>query len=283
MAATQHAGEVVERSLGARHIHDEWEARYRTPENLHFGEMAIERLVRIVGAEPGATFLDAGCGTGFNAVRLARRGFRVHGVDFAPPVLAEARANVAAADVQDRVSLSQANLLALPFDDRSFRYVLCWGVLMHIPEVERAIAELARVLSPGGRLIVGEGNMRSPDELALRLLDRLGRTTSRQRTPAGSERWRDTPAGPLFVRRSDLRWLIRAFQSCGLVLRDKLPCQFTEAYVYTRSGTVLSRLVHGFDNAWFRAVKTPALASDAFLVFERPAEDHPFPGATLPV
>lgn len=270
MAATHHGGAVVERSLAGHEIHDEWEARYRTPENLRFGELAIDRLVRTVGAEPGAAFLDAGCGTGFNVVRLARRGFHVHGVDFAPPVLAEARANVARADAQDRVSLSQANLLALPFEDRSFRYVLCWGVLMHIPEVEPAIAELARVLAPGGRLIVGEGNMHSPDELALRVLDRLGRTTSRRRTPAGSERWRDTPAGPLFVRRSDLRWLVRAFEGHGLALRDRLPCQFTEAYVYTRPGTVLSRLVHGFDNTWFRAVRTPALASDVFLVFERP-------------
>lgn len=270
MAATHHGGAVVERSLAGHEIHDEWEARYRTPENLRFGELAIERLVTVVGAEPGATFLDAGCGTGFNAVRLARRGFRVHGVDFAPPVLAEARGNVARAEVDERVSLSQANVLALPFDDRSFRYVLCWGVLMHIPEVERAIAELARVLAPGGRLIVGEGNMHSPDELGLRLLDRLGRSTSRRRTAAGSERWRDTPAGPLFVRRSDLRWLVRAFEAQGLVLRDTLPCQFTEAYVYTRTGTVPSRIVHGFDNAWFRVVKTAALASDVFLVFERP-------------
>jgi SAM-dependent methyltransferase len=273
---------VVERSLAGHQIHDEWEARYRTPENLRFGELAIDRLVQIVGAEPGATFLDAGCGTGFNVVRLARRGFRVQGIDFAPPVLAQARANVARAEVEDRVLLSQANLLALPLEDRSFRYVLCWGVLMHIPEVERAIAELARVVAPGGRLIVGEGNMHSPDELALRLLDWLGRTTSRRRTAAGSERWRDTPAGPLFVRRSDVRWLIGAFEAQGLTLRAKLPCQFTEAYVYTRSGTVLSRLVHGFDNAWFRAIRTPALASDVFLVFERPAV-YPLSGALQPV
>src|SRR5213076_2226800 len=98
-------------------------------------------------------------------------------IDFAAPVLAEARANVARAGLEDRVSLSQGNLLTLPFADSAFRYVLCWGVLMHIPDVAGAIAELARVLAPGGTLIVGEGNMHSPDELALRLLDRLGRTT----------------------------------------------------------------------------------------------------------
>src|SRR5207248_11323500 len=51
--------QAVEQSLTGRSIHDDWEARYRTPENLRFGEEAIDRVVRLAGASPGAKFLDA--------------------------------------------------------------------------------------------------------------------------------------------------------------------------------------------------------------------------------
>jgi hypothetical protein len=141
---------------------------------------------------------------------------------------------------------------------------------MHIPAIDQAIAQLVRVLRPGGTLTVVEGNVRALDEVALRMLDVLGRTESRERTPAGMERWRPTPAGPLFARRADVGWLIGAFERRGLVLRRRLACQLTEAYVYLPSGSLPRRVVNGLNRLWFRHVRTGRLASSNFLVFEKP-------------
>lgn len=195
----------------------------------------------------------------------------MHAIDFSEAILEQARENVRRAAVEDLVTLERANVIALPHAAKSVERILCWGVLMHVPEVARAIAELGRVLSPGGRLVVCEGNSRSFDEVALRVLDRLGRTTSSRRVPAGIERWRQTPAGPLLARQSDLRWLSGAFARQGLVLRKALACHLTQAHVYLPDGSLAARAVHRLNAFWFHVVRSPRLAGDVFLLFERPA------------
>src|SRR3982751_5249939 len=97
--------QVVEDSLAKPEIHDEWEGRYREDDIRAFQEGAVDRLVRLIGSAPGARFLDAGCGTGYNAIRLARHGFDVVAGDFSEEVLSRARENVAEAGVADRVEL----------------------------------------------------------------------------------------------------------------------------------------------------------------------------------
>jgi SAM-dependent methyltransferase len=268
---TEHNSQSVEDSLARPDIHDEWEGRYREDDIRAFQEEAVDRLVQLIGPAPGSRFLDAGCGTGYNAVRLARHGFDVVAGDFSEEVLSRARENVADSGLQERVELRRENLLELTLADQSADHVICWGVLMHIPEVETAIDELVRVLKPGGTLTICEGNVRALDEVALRVLDRLGRTESRQRVAAGMERWRPTPAGPLFARRTDIRWLTAALERRGLVLRHRLACLLTEAYIYTPPGSLPRRAIQALNRFWFRHVRTARLASDVFLIFEKPA------------
>jgi len=262
--------QAVEHSLAKPDIHDEWEGRYREDDIRAFQEEAVDRLVQLIGPHPGELFLDAGCGTGYNAIRLARHGFRVLAGDFSEEVLSRARENVEEAGLQDSVELQQENLLGLTLADESADHVLCWGVLMHIPEVETAIDELVRVLRPGGTLTICEGNVRAVDEVALRVLDRLGRTDSRERVPAGMERWRPTPAGPLFARRTDVGWLTKALEQRGLLLRHRLACLLTEAYIYVPPGSLPRRAIQALNRFWFRHVRTAKLASDVFLIFEKP-------------
>jgi len=261
---------LVEKSLRARHVHDEWESRYRTDRIARFQDEQIDFVARRLGADDGTTVVDAGCGTATNAIRLARRGVRVHAIDFSDAVLAQARENVERAGVADLVRLERGDLLNLPLASAGVARLLVWGVLMHIPELERAVGELSRVLAAGGRLVVCEGNVRSLDEVALRALDRLGRTTSAERKPAGMERWRETPGGPLLARRADIGWLVGAFARHGVVLRERLACQLTEAYVYLPADSLLARAVHRLNAFWFHVVRSPRGASDVFLVFERP-------------
>ena len=102
--------------------------------------------------------LDAGCGDGINLMGLRDAAARQHldielfGLDYNPVRLARAR--LAAAPVR----LQQASLYFLPFVDGSFDVVLCNHVIEHVPDAPAALAELSRVLRPGGLLIVGTPN-----------------------------------------------------------------------------------------------------------------------------
>jgi SAM-dependent methyltransferase len=95
------------------------------------------------------TILDAGCGPGGNGAWLAQHG-DVIGADVAPEALAFVRAR------RPEVRPVRASLTALPFRDGSFDIVLGVTVLYTVDDDERALAEMARVLSPEGALLVLE-------------------------------------------------------------------------------------------------------------------------------
>jgi SAM-dependent methyltransferase len=99
--------------------------------------------------------LDAGCGTGFLCFELAARGHRVTGVDFAPAMLAEARRKAAERAVS--VRFEEADAEQLPFPGASFDLAISRHVLWTLPHPEPAIDEWIRVLRPGGRLVVVDG------------------------------------------------------------------------------------------------------------------------------
>jgi ubiquinone/menaquinone biosynthesis C-methylase UbiE len=99
--------------------------------------------------------LDAGCGTGFLSFELAARGHRVTGVDFAPAMLAQARRKAAERTVS--VRFEEADAEHLPFLGGSFDLAISRHVLWTLPHPEAAIDEWIRVLRPGGRLVVVDG------------------------------------------------------------------------------------------------------------------------------
>ena len=100
--------------------------------------------------------LDIGCGTGRHAIELARRGYRVTGVDLSPSQLERARTKAAAAGVA--VNFQQADARALPFEnDFGLALILCEGgfSLMETDEMNYLILEgTARALRDGGKLIL---------------------------------------------------------------------------------------------------------------------------------
>ena len=225
-------------------------------------------------AGPGSSLLDAGCGYCFHTRRLAKGGFQITGVDFSDSALSEARRTIAAAGLEDQVQLRQSDLKTLPFTDGEFDSVVCWGVIMHIPEMEAAITELARVLKPGGRLILGENNGSSLHvviwENLLRFVKRmLGRSVPRrQRTVRGVEEWTETESGGLMVRKTDMKFLRAFCQTLGLRQVSRFSGQFTEAYtsIPTR---VLKRLICGFNVFYFKNIGLPGPAMGNIIVFEK--------------
>lgn len=98
----------------------------------------------------GLQVLDAGCGTGWYAEQLLTRGAQVTGVDSSARMLAYARTRLG-----DRAALHQVDLAAppLPFPDARFDVVLCALVLHYLRELTPTLAELRRVLVPGGTLL----------------------------------------------------------------------------------------------------------------------------------
>jgi ubiquinone/menaquinone biosynthesis C-methylase UbiE len=103
----------------------------------------------------GLDALDAGCGTGFLGFELAARGYRVTGVDFAPAMLAEARRKAAERGVSIR--FEEADAEQLPFADGSFDLAISRHLLWTLPHPEAAIDEWIRILRPGGRLVIVDG------------------------------------------------------------------------------------------------------------------------------
>jgi len=111
-------------------------------------------ILDLMGELSGRTVLDAGCGDGAFACALASRGAEVTGVDPDRAMLAAARGRAAAAGL--RTKFLEGRLERLPFPDASFDAVVAVTVLCFVPDAAAAVREMARVLRPGGRLVIGE-------------------------------------------------------------------------------------------------------------------------------
>jgi SAM-dependent methyltransferase len=124
-----------------------WSESYDEPGNqiIALEEPAVRSLVEPLA--PGRA-LDAACGTGRHAGYLVELGHEVLGVDFTPEMLELAAANVPEA------SFVKADLRELPVEDQHFDLVVCGLALAHLADLDAGSAELARVLKPGGRLVV---------------------------------------------------------------------------------------------------------------------------------
>ena len=125
-----------------------WASSYDAPGNV---TVALEQeIVHALLSElpAGSSVLDAGCGTGRHTAFLAANGYDVVGIDSSPEMLALAARKVPTARLQ------LAELERMPLPDGSVDAAVCGLVLSHARDLSPAVAELARVLRPGGRLVI---------------------------------------------------------------------------------------------------------------------------------
>ena len=112
-------------------------------------------ILKLAGPLRDRSALDVGCGDGTLAMVLSHNGAaRVSGCDLDPRMVAQARTGAIRDEI--RVDLSVARSQALPFPDNTFDVVTCITVLAFVPDADNAVREMARVLRPGGRLVIGD-------------------------------------------------------------------------------------------------------------------------------
>jgi ubiquinone/menaquinone biosynthesis C-methylase UbiE len=107
---------------------------------------------------PGSRALEVGCGAGFLAVAMARRGYQVEAIDASPAMVEAAHRTAAAAGVDGGLHVDTGDAGALAFADASFDLVVAIAVLPWLERAQPAIAEMARVTKPGGHVILTADN-----------------------------------------------------------------------------------------------------------------------------
>jgi len=111
-------------------------------------------LIELIRPSPGLLILDVGCGDGAFAVDLAARGADVVGVDASREMIAAARRRAESAGSAATFRTGRAE--ALPFDSHSFDVVVGVTVLCFVHDPAAAMREMARVVRPGGAVVIGE-------------------------------------------------------------------------------------------------------------------------------
>jgi SAM-dependent methyltransferase len=146
-ALAGHPGVDVVRGT-TRDGYETWAPSYDEPNGLF--DMDEPLVYAIVDALPAGDALDAACGTGRFATRMAARGHHVIGVDSSPHMLDVARAKLPDADFR------LGELQTLPVDDAAVDLVMCGLALIHVRDLAPVMAGFARVLRPGGHVIISD-------------------------------------------------------------------------------------------------------------------------------
>lgn len=142
--------------------YDTFSRSYDDPRGAGYHRMLDDLEMDVI--EPlarGKDVLELGCGTGLLLERVAPIARSAKGIDLSPGMLESARAR--------GLDVTLGSVTELPWDDGSFDFVFSVKVLAHVPDIERALAEAARVTRPGGRVALELYNPLSLRYLAKRV------------------------------------------------------------------------------------------------------------------
>lgn len=227
----------------------------------------VERLATFCGLGGDERALDAGTGAGTYALALAPSVREVVGVDPVPELLREAR-RLAASAGADTVTFVEGDATALPVESESFDLAACARTLHHVRRPELVVAELTRVVRPGGKILLVD-QLASLDPLEGPTRDRLERLRdpSQQRTLSDPDVRGLLEANWLVLRRSQVD---REEHDVGRFL-DLAACEGEARGAFLaeaerlvergeRAGIALRRSNGGyamtFEVGWYLAVKT---------------------------
>jgi ubiquinone/menaquinone biosynthesis C-methylase UbiE len=133
----------------------EKQAALFTGEHSPFAHRPASALAWLEPLDPDMIVLDVACGAAHAAEQAAPRVRQVVGVDLTPALLEVGADRLRVAGITN-VLLQEGNAAELPFLDASFDLVMCRGSLHHFADPSGAVAEMARVCRPGGRVVVAD-------------------------------------------------------------------------------------------------------------------------------
>ena len=167
-----------------------------------------------LGLPVGATALDVGCGAGLTAIELAERALRVEATDAVEAMVDLARRQAAAAGLSDVVHVTQADAHELAFDAGTFDLVTAMGVIPWLRSPSLALAEMQRVLKPGGVLLVNCDNAARLDHLLDPAWNRQLATARRCVATLVPGSWLPAPGAP--VDQHSIHEFDRMLETAGL-------------------------------------------------------------------
>jgi SAM-dependent methyltransferase len=206
-----------------------WDERATTYHRafLPLTRLVIEPLLDAAAVGPGMRVLDVGSGPGYLAAAAAARDATAVGVDVAPAMVALART------LHPRVEFVQGDGERLRFADDSFDAVVANFAVPHFGRPERAAAEFARVLSPGGKVALSTWDVPAASRLPGAFYDAV--------QEVGAAPPPDLPNGPHFYRFADEAEFTRLLRDAGLL--DATVS--TVAFTYHFTGDLFDCLLDG--------------------------------------
>jgi ubiquinone/menaquinone biosynthesis C-methylase UbiE len=139
-----------------------WDGVYRgdTLQGLIYQQRQAAVLDYVDAAKlpAGAPVLEIGCGAGHLTVRLAARELQVEAIDASPAMVEAAAKQASEGGLTERVNVEVADVHALPFESSHFDLIVAVGVIPWLHSPQAAVDEIARVLCPGGQVVVTADN-----------------------------------------------------------------------------------------------------------------------------
>ena len=161
------------RTTAARTHFDRWSRTYERDSAASWLKEVQTAALAALALNKSDVLLDLGCGTGAAVRDAAPHIRRAVGFDLSPGMIAQARDRAGAAHL-DNVEFTEGDVSGpLPFADGTFTAIVCTTAFHHFPRPLDTIAEMARVLSPGGRIVIADANRRHAAVFVLDLLLRV--------------------------------------------------------------------------------------------------------------
>lgn len=207
-------------------------------------ERLIDIFIRLSGLKPGARIADLGCGSGVFSNLLRQRGYVCTGVDLSPALIRIAKKKYPG------IEFIEGDVENLPFPDASFDGVLLAGILHHFSDRSLFVAEVKRILKPGGKFVAFDPNRMNPAMYLYRdrsspLYSPVGVTENERPVIAseiaGTFRAAGFRAGTEFhsgmkyryIASGAVRWLLPAYNLIDGVLFSPAFMQRFRAFVFT--------------------------------------------------
>lgn len=172
------------------------------PDTAFLFHRMTQETLNAVGARPKARVLDVGCGRGLDLASLSGKGSILIGCDPSGVMVRRAHATMGEKGLQPMVVCCSAE--HLPFASHSLDRVYCKGAIDHFYDPRRALKEMARVLRPGGRLVISVANFESLGCRLGRLYNRLHRIFTGKELPR-PHFW-ETPKDHVYRFHKKLLW-----------------------------------------------------------------------------